>query len=75
MRKVLVSSLVFFLIIFTVIYKNNNNYRDVYSAFFNEINFIKIIHKIYIQKIVNYLELDHVYIDIIYLKQIFKYII
>ena len=49
-RWVLVSSLVFFLIIFTVIYKNNNNYRDVYSGFFNEINFIKIINKINIQK-------------------------
>ena len=49
-RWVLVSSLVFFLIIFTVIYKNNNNYRTVYSGFFNEINFIKIINKINIQK-------------------------
>ena len=49
-RWVLVSSLVFFLIIFTAIYKTNNNYRDVYSAFFNEINFIKIINKINIQK-------------------------
>ena len=49
-RWVLVSSLVFFLIIFAVIYKNNNNYRDVYSGFFNEINFIKIINKINIQK-------------------------
>ena len=50
MRWVLVASLVFFLIIFAGIYKNNNNYRDVYSGFFNEINFIKIINKINIQK-------------------------
>ena len=50
MRWVLVSSLAFFLIIFAVIYKYNNNYRDVYSGFFNEINFIKIINKINIQK-------------------------
>ena len=32
------------------IYKTNNNYRTVYSGFFNEINFIKIINKINIQK-------------------------
>ena len=50
MRWAIVSSLVFFLIIFAVIYKTNNNYRTVYSGFFNEINFIKIINRINIQK-------------------------